>query len=327
VTFLKNNKVFIIAEAGSNHNGSIEKGKLLIDIAADAGADAVKFQSFSSENLLIPTDPDYELLSSIELPHEFHDLLNEYSDKRGIIFCSTPFDFKSADTLDRLGVPFFKVASGDITYSQFLKHIARKGKPIILSTGKSDLEDIDRALKWINEEGCEEVILLHCVAQYPAKPQELNLRVLPLLKERYGIPVGLSDHTEEFYIPAMAVTLGATVIEKHFTYDKKAKGPDHGYAVEPHELKQMVKAIRDAESSMGDGLKIPSPSEMNYLKTGRRGLFAAKNLKKGETLEVDDVMIVRPQAGLPAYKLDDYLGRQLKENVNQHSPILSEHFG
>jgi len=319
-------KVFIIAEAGSNHGGDLNKAKELIDIASDAGADAVKFQSFQAEDLLVPTDPDFDLVQSIELPDGFLEPLKKHADTKEIIFCSTPFDINGADRLDQLGMPFVKIASGDITYRDLLCHVARLSKPIILSTGKSLNEDIDRALQWIKESGGSEVVLLHCVARYPALPEEMNLNVLTAMREHYGLAVGLSDHTENSYLPAMAVCLGATVIEKHFTYDKNAPGPDHSYALNPDQLKEMVRLVREAEQALGDGIKQPAEREQEQLLTGRRGIYAARALKKGEELKQDDVLLVRPQIFLPAYVLDQYLGRRLKNETPQYKPLRETDF-
>lgn len=316
--------VTIIAEAGSNHDGDIETAKKLIDIAADAGADAVKFQSFRASDLLVPSDPDYELLASIELPHKWLSELKVYADSRDIGFCSTPFDAESVNILDDLGVPFFKIASGDITYEQLLRYVARKGKGILLSTGKSDEEDIDRAISWIHDEGNYDVVLLHCISKYPAAISELNLRVLTTMRDKYDVTVGLSDHTEEPYVPALAVAMGARVIEKHFTYDKKAKGPDHSYALSPDELKEMVQIVREAESALGNGVKVPGDRELGELTTGRRGIYASRDISKGEKLGIKDVLLVRPQVAAPVYCLSDYLGCSVNKNIKMHSPIFKE---
>lgn len=317
---------FIIAEAGSNHGRSLKKAKLLIDIAAGAGADAVKFQSFSASRLMIPTDPDFKLVSSVELPVKFLEPLKSYADKRKIIFCSTPFDFESADLLDKLGMPFFKIASGDITYKELLQYIAAKQKPIFLSTGKCGLSEINLALKWIREKKNRKLALLHCLSKYPALPSEMNLKVINSLKDIYRLPIGLSDHTEEFYLPSIAVALGAAIIEKHFTYSKKAKGPDHSYALEPKELELMIKAIKDAEASFGSLKKSPTLRERKNLGSGRRSLYAAVNINKGTTLNAGHLLIVRPQSGIPANLKDNYIGRRVKRDIKKYSPLNENDF-
>jgi N-acetylneuraminate synthase/N,N'-diacetyllegionaminate synthase len=320
------NPCFIIAEAGSNHDGDFKKAKRLIDIAVQAGADAIKFQSFLAKNIVLPTDPDYKLLKSIELPFRLLKSLKDYAVKRKIIFSSTAFDLEGVDRLDKLGVPFFKIASGDITYKQMLEYVAKKGKPIFLSTGKSDLKDIDLALKWLNFRQKRNVILLHCVSQYPALPSELNLKTIKALKSIYNIPIGFSDHSKSIYLPSVAVAQGAVVIEKHFTYNKKAKGPDHHYALSAKELKLMVKIIKDTEIAMGDGLKKPCPRERDQLLTGRRGLYAARSIKKGTKLTSDKILVVRPQLGMPAYRLEEYIGRIVNKNIKKYSPIMDKYF-
>ena len=266
---------FIIAEAGVNHNGDINLARKLIDVAVEAGADAVKFQTFKAEEVVTKgaekadyqkkttglKESQFEMLKRLELTGRDFEELFAYAQRKDIIFLSSPFDKGSVDLLDRLGVPAFKVGSGEITNFPLLKHIARKKKPIILSTGMSTLGEVEEALEVIRKDGATDIILLHCVSSYPAKMEDMNLKVIETLRHAFKLPVGLSDHSIGIAIPVAAVSLGACVIEKHFTLDKNLPGPDHRASLEQDELKQMVKAIRDVEKAMGDGVKRPTKEE------------------------------------------------------------------
>jgi len=254
--------VFIIAEAGVNHNGNINLAKKLIDIAKKAGADAVKFQTWLTEEIVTKDaegaeyqmktanakETQYEMLKKLELSQNDFRELKKYADKKKIIFLSTPDEEKSADFLFKLDVPAFKIGSGEVTNLPYLKHIAKKKKPIILSTGTATLNEVKEAVNTIKKAGNDKIVLLHCTTNYPCPLEEVNLRAMSTLKKEFALPVGHSDHTLGIIVPIMATTLGATVIEKHFTLDKNLPGPDHKASLEPNELREMVKIIRDTES-------------------------------------------------------------------------------
>jgi len=285
---------FIIAEAGVNHNGSVELAKKLIDAAKDAGADAVKFQTFKAESVVVKDaqkaeyqkettgeGSQYVMIKKLELAEEDFRELADYAEKKDIMFLSSPFDKDSVDLLHELDVPAFKVGSGEITNLPLLRYIAKKGKPIILSTGMSTLGEIEEALDVIRSEGVEDIILLHCVSNYPARIEDVNLRAMGTLKQAFKLPVGFSDHTLGITAPIAAVALGACVIEKHFTLDRNLPGPDHRASLEPDELKEMVKAIREVEKALGNGIKKPTKEEEKIKKVAGRSIVAKVDISKG----------------------------------------------
>lgn len=308
---------FIIAEAGVNHNGDITFAKKLIDAAFEAGADAVKFQTFKAENIVTPTaekaeyqkmttgtsESQYEMIKKLELSDaDFWDL-SEYAKNTGILFLSTPFDEESVDLLDEMGVPAFKIPSGEITNFPLLKKIALKSKPIILSTGMATLGDVEESVNYLKKYGAKEIVLLHCTTSYPAPITSVNLRAMETLQCAFQVPVGYSDHTEGITVPIAAVAMGACVIEKHFTLDRTLPGPDHKASLEPHELTAMVKAIRDVENALGNGIKGPNDEEEAIKKVARRSIVAKRDLKEGEILIEEDLAIKRPGTGIePKYK-------------------------
>ena len=254
-------KVFVMAEIGINHNGNVNQAMKMIDEAAESGADAVKFQSFRVDKLLIPSqnryaqqmgsmESAYQMLRRCELTWEDQEKLKIHAEEKKVLFLSTPFDEETVDFLDSLGVPAFKIASSDITHVPLLRHIAKKGKPIFMSTGMSFLSEVGDALQVLRSSGAKEILLMHCVSAYPTPPQNMNLRSLETLQSHFELPVGLSDHSEGILLPLIAVALGAVVIEKHFTLDKNAPGADHKCSMNPEDLKQLVKALRDVEASL-----------------------------------------------------------------------------
>ena len=315
----KGRPCFIIGEAGVNHNGDVNLAKKLIDAAKEAGADAIKFQTFKAEELVTrgavkaqyqkettsSQESQYDMIKKLELTGRDFEGLFDYAQKKGIVFLSSPFDKTSVDLLDELGVPAFKIPSGEITNFPLLKHIARKRKPIILSTGMSTLGEVEEALEVIRKEGAEEIILLHCVSSYPANIEDMNLKAIETLKYAFKLPVGLSDHSIGITIPIAAVALGACVIEKHFTLNKDLPGPDHRASLEPDELKQMIKAIRDVGKAMGSGIKIPTAEEEENKKVARRSLVANVDIPKGAVITEEMLDFKRPGLGIEA----KYLGR------------------
>lgn len=320
---------FVMAEAGVNHNGSLELARQLVDAAADAGADAVKFQTFRAEQLVSRTAPKAEyqrertdatesqldMLRRLELPPEAHRELNSYCQQRGIIFLSTPFDRASADLLEALDVPAFKIGSGEITNRPLLEYVARKGKPVILSTGMSYLSEVNEAVRTMQESGCKELILLHCVSNYPAKASDANLRAMETMAAAFQVPVGYSDHTLGIEVPVAAVALGACLIEKHLTLDRSLPGPDHHASLSPAEFAEMTRAIRKVETALGDGRKQPMPAEVDVCRAARRSLVAACEIPAGTRIEEGMVAAMRPGTGLPPFLLPKLLGRVVRRRI------------
>jgi N,N'-diacetyllegionaminate synthase len=326
---------FIIAEAGVNHNGDIKLAKRLVDVAIHAGADAVKFQTFKAEDMVTKTakkagyqkkttgarESQFVMIKKLELREQDFEELFGYAHKKGITFLSSPFDKRSVDLLDRLGLPAFKIASGEITNLPLIRYIARKGKPIILSTGMSTMAEVKEALQVINDEGTKDIVLLHCVTSYPAKTEDVNLRAMETLRQAFRLPVGLSDHSLGITVPIAAVALGACVIEKHFTQDKSLPGPDHQASLEPEELKEMVKAIRDVEKAMGDGIKAPTKEEKQIRKVARRSIVARVNIPKGTVITEEMLGIKRPGTGLEPKYTGRVIGAVARRRIERDEPL------
>ena len=311
-----------------NHNGSLELAKRLVTAAALAGADAVKFQTFKTDELVTADAPkaryqraatgrggQREMLRGLELGERDFRALAKLAKEKKIEFLSTPFDEKSADMLDDIGVPAFKMASGELTNHPLLRHVAGKGKPMILSTGMSTMDEISEALEAVRGEGLESVAILHCVTSYPARHDELNLTVIPALKKRFGVPVGFSDHSLGTVAAVASVALGACIIEKHFTLDTAMDGPDHAASLPASELGCMVSAIRQAEVSLGDGRKAPTPSEKGLKRLARRGAVAAGPIRKGAKLGRGMVKFKRPATGIEPRELASLIGCIAKRDI------------
>jgi len=332
----KGEPCFIIAEAGVNHNGDVNLAKKLIDVAKEAGADAVKFQTFKAEEVVTRSaekakyqkettpaeESQYEMIRKLELAGEDFRGLFAYAQEKGVLFLSSPFDKGSVDLLSELGVSAFKIPSGEITNFPLLRYIARKGKPIILSTGMATQEEVGEALEIIKQEGIDDIILLHCVSSYPAKIEDMNLKAMDTLRNAFKLPVGLSDHSIGVTIPIAAAALGACVIEKHFTLDKNLPGPDHRASVEPDELKQMITAIRDVERAMGNGIKKPTKVEEENKKVVRRSIVAGVDIPQGTIITEDMLAIKRPGTGLEPKYLGEVIGRTAKETIKQDELII-----
>jgi N,N'-diacetyllegionaminate synthase len=320
---------FIIAEAGVNHNGSFELARELVDVAVDAGCDAVKFQTFKPEKVCSPLAPkahyqlettgaeesQLEMGKKLELPFEAFRNLYRYCIHKSIIFLSTPFDYESADFLAELPVPAFKIPSGELTNLFFLEHVAQKGRPLIVSTGMATLEEVALAVETIRATGNHQMILLQCVSNYPADPSSMNLRAMHALEDAFGVGIGLSDHTVGTEIAFAAVAMGASVIEKHFTLSKELPGPDHRASLEPQELVKLVKGIRNVEAALGDGIKQPAAEELNTAEVARRSLVAARFIPAGTTLTLDLLDILRPGTGLLPAMRSQVLGRQVRHDI------------
>jgi N,N'-diacetyllegionaminate synthase len=326
---MKKNQVLIIAEAGVNHNGDIGKAKELIDVAADARVDLVKFQTFKADALVSKEakkaeyqlnntgkgdDSQYEMLKKLELSESDHTTLMRYAKSKGVGFFSTAFDVKGLQYLDSLGFELFKVPSGEITNYLYLKKLATLRKPVILSTGMANIKEIKEALHVLTSEGLthRDITVLHCNTEYPTPMQDVNLKAMLSIRRLFNVNVGYSDHTLGIEIPIAAVALGATVIEKHFTLDRSLPGPDHKASLEPNELKSMVTAIRNTESAIqGSGIKEPSESELRNLTVVRKSLHVNKDLRKGSILRESDLLALRPGDGISPMEWENILGKVL----------------
>ena len=331
-------RVFIIAEAGCNHNGDTDLAKRLIDVAAESGADAVKFQTFRAESLatehapkadyaLETTDPgesQLEMQKKLELSPDQHEELIAYCRNREILFLSSAFDIESADLLESLRVSAFKIPSGEIVNHPLLEHIARKGKPIILSTGMSYLGEVEEAVHIIQGAGNPELALLHCTSNYPARAEDVNLRAMTTVATAFDLPVGYSDHTPGIEVSIAAVTMGACIIEKHFTLDRSLPGPDHQASLEPHELVELVRTIRNVETALGDGIKRPMLSEENTRQIARKSIVARCGIPRGTILTSDMVTAKRPGTGILPSQLRYVLGRSTNRDIAADEMITWE---
>lgn len=316
-----NNPCFIIAEAGSNHNGSLEQAKELINIAVEAGADAVKFQTFTGDKLFSKKHPANEVVKKFEFKFEWHKELKEYCDKKGIMFMTTPFQYEAVDLLEELKIDGYKIASGDMDYYPLLDYISNTGKPILLATGMASMDEVKESLNVIKSGKTKEVAVLHCVANYPPKDEDINLNVIKSLKNELDIPVGFSDHSMGISVPVAAVAMGANIIEKHFTISRQLEGMDHFYALEPHELKDMVSQIRRIEKAMGSGCKTPVKAEIPERHFARRGIIAAYDLQEGQIIEEKHLDYVRPVYGIESKYYKEIIGRKLKNAIKSDEPI------
>jgi len=318
------NKTFIIAEAGVNHNGSIELAKKLIDVAVEAGVNAVKFQTFKADKLVLKYAPkaeyqkkttcknesQYEMIKKLELDIKTHKELISYCKQKGIMFLSTPFDHDSIELLNNLGLEIFKIPSGEITNLPYLRHIGSLKKRVILSTGMATLGEIEDALDVLISAGTlkENITVLHTNTMYPAPLEDVNLKAMQTIAYAFKVDVGYSDHTLGIEVPIAAVAMGAKVIEKHFTLSRDIKGPDHKASLEPDELKAMVKAIRNIELALGDGIKKPTVSEIPNIKIARKSIVAKKPIKKGEILTEENLTTKRPGNGISPMRWDEIIG-------------------
>lgn len=319
-------KIFIIAEAGVNHNGNIETAKKLVDVAVEAGADAVKFQTFKAENLVCrdarkadyqmettdQAESQFDMLKKLELTSDMHEQLMKYCRQKGIMFLSTPFDIDSMHYLISLGVDIIKLPSGEITNYPLLREAGRTGKRVILSSGMSTLNEVSEAVQILKSNGSSDVTVLHCNTEYPTPYADVNLRAMLTLKEKLNIPTGYSDHTQGIEIPIAAAAMGAVVIEKHFTLDKNMEGPDHKASLEPHELVAMIRAIRNIESALGDGQKEPSESEKRNIGIVRKSIVAKYDIEAGEFFSEDNLTTKRPGTGISPMQWDQVIGQRAK---------------
>ena len=313
--------VYIIAEAGVNHNGSFELACRLVDAAKAAGVDCIKFQTFKSQNLVSNNAQKAEyqkettgdgsqadMLKKLELSYDEFIALKNYCDRIDISFLSTPFDFDSIEFLNSIDMPFWKVPSGEVTNYPYLLALAKTGKPVVMSTGMCEMAEIEAAIKVLKENGTTDIKLLHCNTEYPTPFEDVNLKAMQTMRDAFDLKVGYSDHTKGIEVPIAAVALGATVIEKHFTLDRNMEGPDHKASLEPSELATMVSSIRHIEQALGSGDKTPSPSEKKNISVARKSIVAKREIKAGEELTEDNITVKRPGTGISPMKWLDVLG-------------------
>lgn len=326
---------FVIAEAGVNHNGDLQMALQLVDAAAKAGANAIKFQTFKTEHLVTPYaqkatyqkqttsvhESQFDMLKRLELSPENHKIILAHCKEKNILFMSTPFEEDSANFLESLNISVFKIPSGEITNLPFLNHVAKKQIPLIVSTGMSHLGEVEAAIDTISGTGNNQLALLHCISNYPTVPADVNLKAMYTLHTAFGYPVGYSDHTEGIEITLAAVALGACIIEKHFTLDRTLPGPDHQASLEPQELCELIEGIRKVESALGSGHKIPASSEKNSASVIRKSLVASQNISKGETLTENVIAIRRPGTGLPPAMRAFLVGRTTKVDISEGTVI------
>lgn len=330
---MKREKVYIIAEGGVNHNGSIKTARELIDVAHEVGADAIKFQTFKAENLARRDSPkaeyqqagmgddegQFDMLKRLQLDERAHGLLVEHSRFRGITFLSSPFDAASIDLLNRLGLETFKIPSGEITNMPYLRQIGSLKKKVILSTGMSYLGEIEAALRVLLQSGTRmsDITVLHCNTEYPTPMGDVNLNAMISIREAFKVKVGYSDHTSDIEIPMAAVALGASIIEKHFTLDKSMDGPDHKASLDPDEFRRMVIAVRNIEKALGDGIKRPSRSELKNRDVVRKSLVALKAIRKGDIFSADNIGTKRPGTGISPMEWDNVVGQKAKRDFKK----------
>jgi sialic acid synthase SpsE len=322
---------YVIAEAGSNHNRDLATALRLIEVAAEAGADAVKFQTYTAEGLYSRRTPEmkylkdqgllaeresvWDLIKRVELPWEWHADLARHAAECGITFFSTPFEDAAVDVLEKVGVPAYKIASYEVNHLPLIERVARTGKPMLISTGMASLGDIERALDTAAAAGARDLLVMHCAVNYPPRFADLNLRAITTLRAAFQIPIGWSDHTLGHTADVVAVTLGACAVEKHYTLSRDHPGPDHPFALEPKELTAMVVAIREAEEALGSSVKRVTDAEADLFRLGRRSLVAARDLPAGAELVRSDLAVKRPGFGIPVDALGQVVGRHVVRDL------------
>lgn len=328
--------VFILVEAGVNHNGSLEIAKKMVDVVKKSGADAIKFQTFKSEKLVSKyaekaeyqknntgvIETQLDMIKKLELSFNDFKKLKLYCESKEILFLSTPFDFDSIEFLKSLGMEIWKIPSGEITNLPYLRKIGEVAKKVIISTGMCELFEIEAALKVLKEMGSKEISILHCNTEYPTPMKDVNLKAMQTIGEKFGVEVGYSDHTLGIEVPIAAVALGAKIIEKHFTLDKSMEGPDHLASLDPSELQQMIKSIRNIEVALGSKDKFVSESELKNKKIARKSIVAKKNIKKGEILTEENLTVKRPGNGLSPMLWDEIIGKEASRDFREDELIV-----
>lgn len=338
---MQKHKTYIIAEAGVNHNGSLEMAFQLIEKAKEIGADCVKFQTFKAEQIVTATSPkanyqlkvtdtqesQFDMLKKLELQKEDFKKLKEHCERAGIDFMSTPYNFEDADLLNDIGVSAFKIASGQIAELPFLKYVASFKKKMIVSTGMATMQEVENAVQAMREAGNEDIVILQCNTDYPSKVEDSNLLAMLTMRNELDVKVGYSCHVPENYACFAAVALGAEMIEKHFTLDKKLPGPDHSSSLEPHEFKELIKGIRDIEKALGTGIKKPSESEKKNTYGMRRSLVAKRDIKSGTMIKKEDVAFKRPMNGLSPNYYEELIGTKIHFDLAKDEPFTKENTG
>lgn len=329
---------YVIAEVGSNFDGDLDQAKYLADLAKECGADATKFQSFRAAEIVSRTGfrvkcsfqanwdrPVYDVYRAAEFPRPWHRELADHCRNIGIDFLSSPYDREAVDLLCELDVPALKIGSGDITHFELLRYLAHTGKPLVLGTGASTLGEVEEAVDLLRGEGNDQIILLQCITQYPSPIDQANIRAMQTLAQAFDLPVGYSDHSLGITVPLGAVALGACVIEKHFTFDKTRRGPDHPHALDVPEMTEMVRQIRLLEQALGSPVKRVEPCESETVVLQRRCLFAARDIRAGEVIAAEDVIALRPMIGIPPKFLPLVVGRQAQADIPAGEPITWDH--
>lgn len=328
-------KVFILVEAGVNHNGCLETAKQMVDVAKNAGADAIKFQTFKAEKLVSKfaekaeyqknntgiVESQLEMIKKLELSFHNFEELKKYCDDSGILFLSTPFDFESIEFLNKLGMEIWKIPSGEITNLPYLRKVAKKAKKIIISTGMCELNEIADALKVFKDSGIHDISILHCNTEYPTPMKDVNLKAMLTLKDKFNVEIGYSDHTLGIEVPIAAVALGARIIEKHFTLDKMMPGPDHVASLNPIELENMIKSIRNIEIALGSKDKFVTESELKNKNIARKSIVASKEIKLGEVYTEDNLTVKRPGNGISPMRWDEIIGKVANRNYEEDEMI------
>ncbi len=316
-----NEPTYFIAEAGLNHNGDLNIAKQLIKTAKDCGANAVKFQTFKTEEFLAKSSQYFDVFKNVELTYEDFGELSDYAKKVGITFFSTPFDVTSADALYDLNIPCFKIASSDLTNIPLLDHISKFNIPMIISTGLATMNDVIDAIDVCKKNDNNQLIILHCIANYPTQPEETNLDAITTLKQKFPFPIGYSDNGDSTLVDLVAVSLGASVIEKHFTLDRNSNGPDHFFSIEPVELKKLISQIRLIEQIKGTGIKSPQKSELANISAIRKSITAKLDLQQNQVLILNDLSVKRPATGIEPKHLHQIIGKKLNKSIKKDTPL------
>jgi sialic acid synthase SpsE len=322
---------YVIAEAGSNHNRDLATALRLIEVAAESGADAVKFQTYTAEGLYSRHTPDmrylteqglvgagesvWDLIKRVEIPWEWHADLARHAAAVGITFLSTPFEEAAVDLLEEIDVPAYKIASYEVNHLPLIERAARTGKPLLISTGMASLGDIERALDTAVAAGAQDLLVMHCAVNYPPRFEDLNLRAITTLSKAFNVPIGWSDHTRGHTADVVAVALGACAVEKHYTLSRDQEGPDHPFALEPFELREMVVAIRETEASLGSSVKRVTEAEAEMFRLGRRSIVAAQKVSAGDVIRRDDIAVKRPGFGIPVHDIGQVVGRHAARDL------------
>jgi len=315
-------QTYFIAEAGLNHNGDIEIAKKIIDEAIKAGADAIKFQTFQTEKFITKSNQYFDIFKNAELSFSEFDELYQYTKNKKITFFSAPFDMESADYLNKIDIPCFKIASSDLPNIPLISKIAKMQKPMIISTGVSTMKEIEDAVHTCYLEGNHQISLLHCIASYPTSYTEVNLKAILTMKKKFPHPIGYSDNGEPSLVALAAVSMGANLIEKHFTLDKKMDGPDHSFSIDPLGLTELISQIRMIDVMKGHGKKLPQPSEIVGRKALRKSLTIKNALQAGEILTADNILIKRPEGGIEPKFLNNVIGKKINKNIEEDSLIF-----